>query len=243
MENSELCSSRVEVPFSSLAKYSDEPVSVIDTINDTQKMRSGRRRASSALNTPYTQPGAIQLTSWTTRTSVRSAASQYAYELAAPGDREPERSTVRVDETHAEEISTVDSVPPATEQAPTREKHRSHLGQGGAESDVVIIDWESGDPQVGRATSSQGKTHGQNPYNWSTWRKYTTVVVACVIASTAAAFFTAVAVMTSYGEEWFHCSREEFVLFLTVPLLATAFAPMLFAPLSEVVSHFTVSSA
>jgi len=52
---------------------------------------------------------------------------------------------------------------------------------------------------------------------------------------------THVAIVNPAGQERFGVPREEFVLSVTVLLLAIAFAPLVLAPLSETVGGYTTS--
>lgn len=56
-----------------------------------------------------------------------------------------------------------------------------------------------------------------------------------VITALTAANVTSIAIMTTWGPDWFGVSREGFVLSLTIVMIPISFTPMVLAPLSETV--------
>ncbi|WRT68828.1 uncharacterized protein IL334_005808 [Kwoniella shivajii] len=95
------------------------------------------------------------------------------------------------------------------------------LGEG--EEEVILVDWLADDPE--------------NPFNWPTWRKYSILLTGVFITFTGAASLVSVGILSTWGTEYFHVSREMFILQLTLPMLSIAFTPMALAPLSEVVGR------
>jgi hypothetical protein len=75
----------------------------------------------------------------------------------------------------------------------------------------------------------------QNPFNWHPYRKYLIALVGVVITALTAANVTSIAIMTTWGPDWFGVSREGFVLSLTIVMIPISFTPMVLAPLSETV--------
>ncbi|KAK4686907.1 hypothetical protein P7C73_g3215, partial [Tremellales sp. Uapishka_1] len=92
------------------------------------------------------------------------------------------------------------------------------LGNGPEE--VVMVDWLPNDPE--------------DPFNWSMSRKYTMTLVAVFITALTAANATSVAPMTSRGVAYYGVSREDYVLTITLYLIAISITPLALAPASEV---------
>lgn len=95
---------------------------------------------------------------------------------------------------------------------------------------IVVIDWEEDDREV---SLDLGLTDSQNPFNWSKARKYVMVVCACSISALTAINATSMSIMSIWGPAWFGCSREMFILGLTIYNLSVAVTPLILAPLSE----------
>ncbi|KAK8843471.1 hypothetical protein IAR55_007128 [Kwoniella newhampshirensis] len=109
---------------------------------------------------------------------------------------------------------------PSANKAVLEDKRTLDLGQGKGEEEVVVVDWLPDDPD--------------NPFNWSTPRKYATLLVAVFITFIGAANLVSTAPLATWGTVYFGVSREVFLLGLTLPMLGIAFAPLVLAPLSEV---------
>ncbi|GMK57937.1 hypothetical protein CspeluHIS016_0407710 [Cutaneotrichosporon spelunceum] len=106
---------------------------------------------------------------------------------------------------------------PTLDPSPTSSKHI----EDDVPSDVVIVDWERNDPE--------------HPFNWPRARKYRMVLLACFITALTALNSTGMAILTTWGTEWFNTSRVHFLVGLTLYNCASSIAPLLLAPLSE---HF-----
>ena len=78
----------------------------------------------------------------------------------------------------------------------------------------------------------------ENPINWPSRRKWAITLTAMFLSALTALNVTSVAPMSHFAPEWFHVTRVEFQLSLTVMMLAISLTPMILAPLSEVVSGF-----
>ncbi|ORY29132.1 major facilitator superfamily domain-containing protein [Naematelia encephala] len=91
---------------------------------------------------------------------------------------------------------------------------------GNGMEQVFVVDWLDHDPE--------------NPFNWSSAKKYANVIVAVLITTLTAANATSTAILAEWGPERFNCSREQYILSSTVFLITVAFTPLVLAPLSEV---------
>ncbi|WVQ64102.1 uncharacterized protein L199_002262 [Kwoniella botswanensis] len=100
---------------------------------------------------------------------------------------------------------------------------RAVVDLGNGEEEVIIVDWIPDDPD--------------NPFNWSPARKYAILLTCVFITFTGAASLVSVGILATWGTDYFHVSREVFLLQLTLPMMAIAFTPMVLAPLSEVIGR------
>jgi len=97
---------------------------------------------------------------------------------------------------------------------------------GGTPGNPFVVTWLNHDPE--------------DPQTYNTWFKITNLIISalmCFCISFASSAYTAVA--TQVMEE-FGCSREVFLVGLSLMLLGFALGPVLFAPLSEAFGRRTV---
>ncbi|GAA5981253.1 hypothetical protein JCM10908_004039 [Rhodotorula pacifica] len=93
-----------------------------------------------------------------------------------------------------------------------------------AESDVIWLEWEKGDPE--------------NPFNWSNRKKWQTCLLACLFTFLVAYCGTAFASGTPSMMRDLNCSHELAVLGLSIFPLGFGLGPLFTAPLSEAYGRY-----
>ncbi|GAA5952622.1 hypothetical protein JCM21900_006052 [Sporobolomyces salmonicolor] len=94
----------------------------------------------------------------------------------------------------------------------------------GEKGGVVWVEWEKDDPE--------------NPFNWSSRRKWQTCLIACVFTLVVAYCGTAFAMGNESMMADLHCSREVATLGLSVFPLGFGLGPLFTAPLSEAYGRY-----
>ncbi|GAA5918369.1 hypothetical protein JCM1841_002191 [Sporobolomyces salmonicolor] len=97
-------------------------------------------------------------------------------------------------------------------------------GEEGEKGGVVWVEWEKDDPE--------------NPFNWSSRRKWQTCLIACVFTLVVAYCGTAFAMGNESMMADLHCSREVATLGLSVFPLGFGLGPLFTAPLSEAYGRY-----
>ena len=73
----------------------------------------------------------------------------------------------------------------------------------------------------------------QHPFNWSPSRKYAIVLAACYLTALTAANSTCMAILATWGPDWFHTSRIVFMVGAALYNIAVSTTPLILAPISE----------
>ncbi|GAA5894174.1 hypothetical protein JCM5296_004675 [Sporobolomyces johnsonii] len=98
-------------------------------------------------------------------------------------------------------------------------------GEAGEKGQVIWVEWES-------------KDDPENPFNWSSRRKWQTCLIACIFTLVVGYCGTAFAMGNESMMADLHCSREVATLGLSVFPLGFGLGPLFTAPLSEAYGRY-----